>query len=296
MSPHASEDDAPGTLPVSAFSRPAYNSPMPELPEVETTRRGIEPLLKSHRVNALEVREPRLRWPVEHSVNQCVGQQLIAVNRRAKYLLMDFGTGHLVLHLGMSGSLRVLDRETAPGKHDHVDILFDNTRLLRFNDPRRFGALFWANDPARHELLSHLGPEPLGEGFNGEYLYRQSRGKKAPVKNFLMDGRVVVGVGNIYASEALFQSRIHPRRPAGRISLIRYQALVEAVKDVLTRAIHAGGTTLRDFAGGDGQPGYFQQDLAVYGREGKACRECGKPLRREVVGQRSTYFCVKCQS
>lgn len=269
---------------------------MPELPEVETTRRGVEPHVRGRRLTDLVIREPRLRWPVPSDLPERVrGQILQAVDRRAKYLVFRFPQGNLLLHLGMSGSLRVLAPETALRLHDHLDLRFGET-CLRFNDPRRFGSLSFAEHPAQaHPLLRHLGPEPLSDAFNGAWLHALARGRRTAVKSFLMDGRVVVGVGNIYASEALFDAGISPTRPAGRISRQRYDALAGAVKAVLQRAIDSGGSTLRDFLRSDGSPGYFQLELSVYGRTGEPCRRCGAPVRQRVIGQRSTFWCAACQ-
>jgi formamidopyrimidine-DNA glycosylase len=246
-------------------------------------------------VNAIEVREPRLRWPVPGTVQLAVNQVVRGLRRRAKYILVDFDHGALMLHLGMSGSLRVLEQGAPPGKHDHVDIVTDES-VIRFNDPRRFGSLLWVEAPAeQHALLRALGPEPLQDGFDGDYLWRLSRGRRAPAKSFVMDGRVVVGVGNIYASEALFMAGIHPARAAGRVSRLRYQGLAGAIRDVLARAIREGGTTLRDFVEPGGAPGYFAQNLLVYGRAGQACFQCGGLIRQRVIGQRSSFYCVGCQ-
>jgi formamidopyrimidine-DNA glycosylase len=270
---------------------------MPELPEVETTARGIEPSLAGQRIAAIEVRNPSLRWPVPDTVHRAAGQRVVRVNRRAKYLLIELSRGGgLLMHLGMSGSLRICGADDPPRKHDHVDLVLESGQCVRFNDPRRFGAMLWWDPPAeQHELLSHLGPEPLSEGFDGRRLYRLSRGRRGAVKNFIMDGRVVVGVGNIYASEALFMAGIHPTRPAGRVSLARYEALSAAIKDVLARAIRRGGTTLRDFVDPDSNPGYFAQELLVYDREHQPCMQCGAPIRKKVIGQRSSYYCPGCQ-
>ncbi len=268
---------------------------MPELPEVETTARGIEPFLVGRDIQAIEVRDPRLRWPVPANVQQACGQKVARVWRRAKYILIDLENGHLLIHLGMSGSIRVLTEPSQPGKHDHFDILLEN-HTIRFNDPRRFGAFLWSDSPATsHPLLASLGPEPLSDQFDTDYLYRRARGRKLAVKNFIMDGRVVVGVGNIYASEALYMAGIHPSRAAGRISADRYTSLVNAIRDVLQRAIRHGGTSLRDFAGSDGTPGYFAQELLVYGRAGQACFQCSADIRQKVIGQRSSFYCVNCQ-
>jgi formamidopyrimidine-DNA glycosylase len=271
---------------------------MPELPEVETTRRGIAPLLEGHRIIRAVVREPRLRWLVMPDLDRLVADQLVGqVSRRGKYLLLRLDSGNLIVHLGMSGSLRVISADTPAGRHDHVDLILDDGHCLRLRDPRRFGTLLWtAENPLEHPLLVGLGPEPLGAAFNGDWLFQHARGRRAPVKGYLMDSRVVAGVGNIYANEALFLAGIHPARPAGRISPARYQRLADAVQEVLTQAITAGGTTLRDFVGSDGNPGYFSQRLQVYGREGLPCEVCGCSLRRCVVGQRSSYFCPHCQT
>lgn len=269
---------------------------MPELPEVETTLRGISPHLDGRIIDAIEVRDDRLRQPVPAAVQAAVGQRVETLHRRAKYMLIGTATGSLLIHLGMSGSLRVLTAPGEPGKHDHFDIV-SGSRIIRYNDPRRFGLLLWhPGAPETHPLLSSLGPEPLGDEFDGAYLYRQSRGRRLAVKNFIMDGRIVVGVGNIYASEALFMAGINPVRAAGRVSLARYAGLAEAIKDVLSRAIRRGGTTLRDFVDSDGSPGYFAQELLVYGRGGQPCFQCGSALRQRVIGQRSSFYCGNCQS
>ena len=270
---------------------------MPELPEVETTRRGIAPVLEGRRIAALVVREPRLRWPVPRTLaDEIAGQSVNAVRRRAKYLLIDLERGSLILHLGMSGSVRVLPPDTPLIDHDHIDILLDSGLALRFNDPRRFGSLLWTRaDPLTHPLLERLAPEPLEDAFSGEYLYDASRGRRVAIKQLLMNSHVVVGVGNIYASEALFRARIHPRRAAGRVSRVQMAKLVRAIKRVLAIAIRAGGTTLRDYVGTDGNPGYFRQKLYVYERTGKPCRVCHTPIRQFTQGQRSTYYCPECQ-
>ena len=269
---------------------------MPELPEVETTRRGVAPYSEGQRITEVIVRDHRLRWPVPDDLpSRAGGQTITAVRRRAKYLLFDTDAGTLLVHLGMSGSLRVMSPTDTLLKHDHIDLVFENGRCLRYNDPRRFGCWLWLKPGEPHPLLTHLGPEPLSDDFNGEYLYQRSRGRKAPIKQFLMDGKVVVGVGNIYANEALFLSGIAPSRAAGRISLARYRRLVENVKQVLTSAIMQGGTTLRDFVGGDGKPGYFAQQLYVYGRAGQPCKACGSELRESRLGQRTSVYCVTCQ-
>ena len=270
--------------------------PMPELPEVETTCRGVRPHVEGQVLSALVVRNGRLRVPVPAGLaDEIVGRSLCSVSRRAKYLLFDFGQGALIVHLGMSGSLRVVAAGAPPGTHDHVDLVF-GAQALRLRDPRRFGMVVWqAGAAAQHPLLARLGPEPLDAAFDAAYLHRVTRGLRAPIKHVLMDSHRVVGVGNIYASESLFRARIHPLEPAGALGPQRCARLVQAVRDTLAAAIAAGGSTLRDFVGGDGQPGYFQQQYFVYGRDGQTCRQCGGLVRRVVSGQRATYFCPRCQ-
>lgn len=273
------------------------NAEVPELPEVETTRRGIAPYVVGERLEALRIRQRQLRWPIPRQLDvQWKGQVVKALERRAKYLVFRTDSGSALLHLGMSGSLRVLRKPSRAGTHDHVDLSFSGGHTVRFTDPRRFGCLLWTpDDPQEHPLLKNLGPEPLGDRFQASELYRRSRGRRVAVKSFVMDAHVVVGVGNIYASEALFRAGIHPRRPAGRISRDRYQRLHRTIRQVLTEAIEQGGTTLRDFVDEKGQPGYFAQSLAVYGRSGQPCHTCATRIRREVIGQRATYFCAHCQ-
>ncbi len=270
---------------------------MPELPEVEITRRGIAPHVQGRVVRAVVVRDRRLRWPVPRAlVRELPGHTVRAVRRRAKYLLLDTDRGCVIIHLGMSGSLRVVPADTPPEKFDHVDIVFAGGDCLRLRDPRRFGCVLWTrHDPARHKLLAGLGPEPFSAEFSGAYLHARARGRTTAVKNFLMDAHVVVGVGNIYANEALFRARIHPRRAAGRIAPARYQALARAVVATLKQAIRAGGTTLRDFRDAQGRPGYFRLRLQVYGRAGQPCPRCRQPIRSAVIGQRSAFFCPRCQ-
>lgn len=269
---------------------------MPELPEVETTRRGIAPYLEGQRVSAVIVREPRLRWPIPEDLDvRLSGQRIECVERRAKYLLIKAEVGTLISHLGMSGSLRLVPSDTPAAKHEHVDIVLESGLALRYTDPRRFGALLWSADPLNHELLRRLGPEPLTEAFDGERLFQCSRGRAMAVKPFIMDNAVVVGVGNIYASEALFAAGIDPRREAGSISRARYLKLAQVIKSILAHAISRGGTTLRDFVGGDGLPGYFQQELFVYGRGGEFCKTCGSTLREIRLGQRASVYCSRCQ-
>mgnify|MGYP000010563429 FL=1 len=270
---------------------------MPELPEVETTRRGLEPHLVGAHILQLVIRQHQLRWPVPKRLASCLHNTCItAVRRRAKYLLVTTESGTLIIHLGMSGSLRMVDAAAVPGPHDHVDLVISTGKRLRYTDPRRFGAWLWTRAaPDRHALLRHLGPEPLGDAFDGCYLFRQSRGRRLAVKAMLMDSRIVAGVGNIYANEALFRAGIHPGRRAGRISVQRYETLAQAVREVLTDAIQQGGTTLRNFVGGEGKPGYFRQQLQVYARSGQPCRTCATPIRAMRTGQRSTFYCPKCQ-
>ena len=274
---------------------------MPELPEVETTRAGLAPHLEGRRVRAVVLRRPDLRWPIPPEVAERLpGQRIAAVRRRAKYLLLDTDAGSALLHLGMSGSLRVLPAATPVREHDHVDFALQGAsgtpgRVLRFNDPRRFGCLLWQPPGETHALLRELGPEPLSEAFDGDYLFARSRGRSAPVKTFLMDQKVVVGVGNIYAAEALFAAGISPLRAAGKVSRERYAALAGEVKRILAHAIARGGTTLRDFLAPDGAPGYFEQELAAYGRGGEPCPRCGRPLKQAMVGQRASVWCARCQ-
>ena len=274
---------------------------MPELPEVETTRRGIAPYLIGRRVVGVTLRRPDLRWPIPAAISELLpGQRIDAVERRAKYLLLHTQAGSALLHLGMSGVLRVLPPDAPVGKHDHVDIALERTstqaeRILRFTDPRRFGCLLWQAPGEIHSLLANLGPEPLTDAFDGDLLWHLSRGRKAAVKLFLMDNAVVVGVGNIYASEALFAAGIDPRRAAGSISRARYARLASEVKRILAWAFERGGTTLRDFINPDGAPGYFFRELNVYGRAGEACQVCGTAIRQVVLGQRSTFWCPHCQ-
>ena len=269
---------------------------MPELPEVETSRRGIEPHVVGRTLTRAVVRERRLRWPVPDDLERRLAKRrVLGLRRRAKYLLFDFTHGSLILHLGMSGSLRVVESDTPPQAHDHVDLRFGR-RCLRLRDPRRFGALFWTDDdPFDHPRLRDLGPEPLSPEFDGDYLYECARGRRLAIKNLLMNGSVVVGVGNIYANESLYRAGIRPDRSSNRVSRARCQRLTDAVKQVLEQAIAAGGTTLRDFLREDGKPGYFRHDLQVYDRAGAPCPGCGTPLRGMRIGQRSSFYCPKCQ-
>ncbi len=270
---------------------------MPELPEVETSRRGIEPYLLGRTVTDVVVRQRQLRWPVPRSLDrQLPGQVIRAVDRRAKYILIRTDAGTVMLHLGMSGHVTILPEGTPAGVHDHVDLVLSSGELLRLRDPRRFGSVLWTNDVDTHALIAKLGPEPMDDAFDGDLLWARSRGRKIAVKPFIMDAHIVVGVGNIYASEALFDAGIHPKRQAGRISRERYAALAAAIKDVLARAIEAGGTTLRDFYGNGGEAGYFKQELSVYGRDGEACPRCDAIVRSVVLGQRSSFYCANCQT
>ncbi len=270
---------------------------MPELPEVETTRRGIAPQLIGQQIHAVVVRQAQLRWRVPRAlIHDLPGQTIRQVERRAKYLLLHTDNGTVIMHLGMSGSLRTVPCTTEAGKHDHVDIALASGKCLRLHDPRRFGAILWTrDDPAAHTLLKDLGPEPLSTGFTGEYLYARTRARKGAIRDLLMNTRVVAGIGNIYANEALFAAGIRPRRAAGRLRRNDCERLVKAIQSTLKRAIRAGGTTLRDFQNADGQPGYFQQALAVYGRTGLPCLNCGSPIQALRLGQRRAFFCPHCQ-
>ncbi|MFT4863755.1 MAG: formamidopyrimidine-DNA glycosylase [Pseudohongiellaceae bacterium] len=271
---------------------------MPELPEVETTRSGIEPHIAQQIVTSVVIRQARLRWPIPETLSTDLpGQTIREVRRRGKYLLLETQRGTLIIHLGMSGSLRILETDKPPQKHDHVDIGFGSGVILRYTDPRRFGCLLWeTNDLADHPLLANLGPEPLEPEFDTEYLFKLSRRRKAAVKMFVMDSHVVVGVGNIYANEALFMAGINPKRQAGSVSKKRYSLLVDAIKTVLANAIQVGGTTLRDFTGSSGNPGYFKQSLNVYGRGKMTCVSCSNELKEIRLGQRTTVYCPKCQT
>lgn len=268
---------------------------MPELPEVEVTRQGIAPYVTGRALHGAVVRERRLRWPVPRTLDSLAGRVVRAVARRGKYLLFDCEDGHLIVHLGMSGSLRLLPRGTTPGKHDHVDLLFAD-RMLRLHDPRRFGAVLWTQAPIEaHPLIRHLGIEPLSRSFNAARLHALTQGHRRSIKNLLMDAHEVVGVGNIYASESLFLAGIDPRTPAGRVSRARCVRLVAAIKRTLRTAIRAGGSSLRDFVRSDGAPGHFQLRAWVYGRAGESCRRCKSTVRRMVQGQRATFYCPRCQ-
>ncbi|MBU2979841.1 bifunctional DNA-formamidopyrimidine glycosylase/DNA-(apurinic or apyrimidinic site) lyase [Alteromonas sp. C1M14] len=268
---------------------------MPELPEVEVSRLGITPWLKDQTITRVIVRDKRLRWPVPQEVQLASGQVIKQIHRRAKYLLIETDLGSIVMHLGMSGKLRVIDANYPVAKHDHIDIVLASGKCLRFNDPRRFGACLWQPVGDTLPLLTKLGPEPLTEAFNSDHLVALAKGRKSPIKSFIMDNAVVVGVGNIYANEALFLAGIDPRRAAGRVSVKRLEVLTQAIKAVLAKAIEQGGTTLKDFAQSDGNPGYFAQQLQVYGRAGDECLQCDTPIKSVVIGQRNTFYCPSCQ-
>lgn len=280
------------------YPTPFYlESNLPELPEVETTKRGIAPHITEKTLKRIVIRQRELRWPIPETIIPALeNQQLLDVCRRGKYLLLRFATGTAIWHLGMSGSLRLVTPDTPVGKHDHVDWVFEHI-TLRFNDPRRFGALLWTDaDPKTHFLLAHLGPEPLSDEFDANYFYQQTRKSQQAIKVWLMNAQNVVGVGNIYANESLFASGIHPLKPAQKVSQPKCARLVEEIKKILNYAIQCGGTTLRDFVGGDGKPGYFAQELSVYGRGGEPCKRCGKPLTEKRIAQRTTVYCTNCQT
>ena len=270
---------------------------MPELPEVETTRRGIEPHIENNKVSKVILRRKTLRWPITPALcKDLPGEAIKSVSRRGKYLLLATKKGCLLIHLGMSGSLRIVDTSRAAAKHDHVDIVFANNKVLRYTDPRRFGCMLWETESIEaHPLLASLGPEPLSEEFHIDYLFKKSRARNLAVKTFIMDSKVVVGVGNIYANESLFLAGISPKRSAGKISKPRYEKLLVCIQQVLQRAIDVGGTTLKDFTGSDGEPGYFAQSLNVYGRKGEPCHVCKTTLKEIRQGQRSTVYCSQCQ-
>jgi formamidopyrimidine-DNA glycosylase len=270
---------------------------MPELPEVETTMRGITTHIKGKTIKTVIVREKRLRWEIPETLSKILsGQQVQQVHRRGKYILIECNQGHIIIHLGMSGNLRVLPTNTAIKKHDHVDIVFTNDICLRYNDPRRFGCILWTNESVlKHRLLVNLGIEPLETEQMGEYLYQHAQKRRMAVKQYIMNAQIVVGVGNIYANEALFSSSIHPKRVAQDLSLEDYQRLADNIKQILNQAIQMGGTTLRDFTDSSGNPGYFSQKLKVYGRAGLDCVQCGNTIEQQKIGQRATYYCPICQ-
>jgi formamidopyrimidine-DNA glycosylase len=270
---------------------------MPELPEVETTRRGIAVAAEGQVIHSVICRTLKLRLPIQHNLPQLLsGRKICSIERRAKYLLFRLDVGVLLIHLGMSGHLRIVPLNTPYDRHDHVDIQLDNHSIVRYHDPRKFGLVLLVDDPVEdHRFMNQLGPEPLTEEFTGQNLFKMSRGRKLAAKAFIMDQKTVVGVGNIYASEALFRAGINPARPAGNISALRYQRLSDEIKAVLTEAIAAGGTTLRDFLDGSAKPGYFKNYLLVYGRDGQPCRQCGHAVKSMRIGQRSSFYCSHCQ-
>ena len=270
---------------------------MPELPEVETTCRGIKPHITGYRVSTINIRNKRLRWPIPDSIQDWIGQRIIDVSRRGKYILIRAEKGTAIIHLGMSGSLRICKKDEAYRKHDHFECQLNSGQALRLHDPRRFGAVLWTtDDPLQHPLLARLGPEPLTNTFNQSYLFQQSRKRKQSIKTLIMDSHTVVGVGNIYASESLFLAGIRPGKAAGRITQVDANHLTAAIKNVLKKAIAEGGTTLKDFINADGKPGYFSQSLNVYGREGQACHQCQTPIKQKKISQRASYYCPVCQT
>lgn len=268
---------------------------MPELPEVEVSRLGITPHLKGQIIKSIVVRQRQLRWWIPEEIHALHGHTIRAIRRRAKYLLIDTDAGTIIIHLGMSGSLRVLDNPSEPSKHDHVDLVLSNGKVMRYNDPRRFGAWLWSEVGQSHALIDNCGPEPLSEDFSAQWMLERASNKRIAVKAFIMNNSHVVGVGNIYASESLFAARIAPTTPAHKLSFNDWLRLVQEIKKVLHNAIKQGGTTLKDFAQTDGKPGYFAQELQVYGRAGEPCRECGELIQQKKIGQRNTFYCPQCQ-
>ena len=269
---------------------------MPELPEVETTLRGIEPYIIGKKISSVIIRNPSLRWPVTEEIPKKLKNQVIdRIQRRGKYLLLQVSKEYLIIHLGMSGSLRI-SKQADIKKHDHIDLCFEDGTYLRYCDPRRFGCFLWTDDIEKHFLLKHLGPEPLSNSFNGEYLFEASRKRKTSVKNFIMNSRVVVGVGNIYASEALYAAGIRPTSKAGKVTKKKFNLLAQEIVKILRKSIESGGTTLRDFVSGDNAPGYFKQSLKVYGREGEKCYKCSTEIKGIRIGQRASAYCPKCQA
>ncbi|WP_026292698.1 bifunctional DNA-formamidopyrimidine glycosylase/DNA-(apurinic or apyrimidinic site) lyase [Rubritalea marina] len=269
---------------------------MPELPEVETSCRGIRPHLVGKSIDHIEVLNGQLRWPVSEEIHSLRQAQVHSVSRRSKYILIETGDGHMIIHLGMSGSLRVIDADEPLKKHDHLIFHLPDGKQMRYHDPRRFGCALWTHEsPARHTLIRSLGPEPLSEAFTPEHLIQSCEGRQRTIKQHIMDGHVVVGVGNIYACEALHFSKINPKKPAAKVSKPKLRLLHQNIRKVLSNAIEQGGTTLRDFTKSDGQPGYFQQELYVYGREAEPCKVCDGTIKRVVLGQRSTFYCPRCQ-
>ncbi len=268
---------------------------MPELPEVEVSKMGISPHLVGQSILSIDVRQPKLRWPIPCAFQQLQGETIVNISRRAKYLLVELNSGTIVIHLGMSGSLRVLNQYTEPGKHDHVDLKVNNGKILRYNDPRRFGAWLWYPIGAPINILQHLGPEPLTDQFNSSYIESLTSKRRVAVKQFIMDNKVVVGVGNIYTNESLFNAQVNPLRPANSLTSKEWDRLVEQIKIVLAQAIEQGGTTLNDFEQPNGKPGYFAQKLMVYGRAGEPCLSCGSIIQSKKIGQRNTFWCEECQ-
>ncbi|ELV8718081.1 TPA: bifunctional DNA-formamidopyrimidine glycosylase/DNA-(apurinic or apyrimidinic site) lyase [Vibrio vulnificus] len=268
---------------------------MPELPEVEVSRMGITPHLLNQTIQSLIFRTPKLRWVIPSELKKLQGQVIRHIGRRAKYLIIETDVGSAIVHLGMSGSLRVLDADFPAGKHDHVDLKLSNGKVLRYNDPRRFGAWLYAAPGEDHDVLGNIGPEPLTDAFDGQYMFEKAQGKRVAVKQFIMDNKIVVGVGNIYASESLFRSRILPTRATMSLSAEEWQRLVSHIKQTLQTAIEQGGTTLKDFSQADGKPGYFAQELQVYGKAGEPCPECGEAIQELKIGQRNTFYCSYCQ-
>ena len=270
---------------------------MPELPEVETTLRGIEPHIVGETVNKVTIRTDKLRWPIPTEIKRLLkGKEILSVERRAKYIFINTDIGSLIIHLGMTGSLRVIDRNTPIQKHEHIDVLFNNGQVMRYKDARKFGCFLWTKDsPHQHNLITRLGPEPLSKAFNADYLFQTCRNKKVAIKAHIMNQKHVVGIGNIYASEALFKSGISPTKAAHRVSKAKLELLVRESKKTLKAAIKQGGTTLQDYINPDGAPGYFAIKLKVYGKEGEPCPNCAKPIKSKVIGQRNSFYCSGCQ-
>jgi len=271
---------------------------MPELPEVETSRCGIEPHIINNKINGVVIRQKKIRWPIPVSLKKNLpAHTTTSIKRPGKYPLPKTSKGTLIIHLGMSGSLHIVSNKISAEKPDHFEIAFSNGKLLRLRDPRRFGAVLWTRqDIEKHKLIENLGPEPLTDEFTADYIHQASRKRKVAIKTFIMNSHIVVGVGNIYANEALFMASIHPGRMSSRVSLASYKRLVETIKDILQQAIEQGGTTLRDFSREDGKPGYFQQKLNIYGKAGQPCTNCKQPIKQIRQQQRSTYYCSHCQN
>jgi formamidopyrimidine-DNA glycosylase len=268
---------------------------MPELPEVETSRRGILPYLKGQIIHKIIVRQPKLRWPVDSAISNAHGQVILDIQRRAKYLLLQLSNNWIVIHLGMSGSLRILPKPQKAQKHDHIDLILENGVTLRYTDPRRFGSWLWANSLDEILQLQHFGPEPLSHEFSAIYLFEKAKNRQVSIKSWIMDNHIVVGVGNIYASESLFMAKINPNRKVSSLQLNEFERLVAAIKQVLSKSIEQGGTTLKDFLQSNGKPGYFAQELQVYGRNGERCLICGAEIKSQKIGQRNTFYCEYCQ-